>query len=632
MPRAEHEGLATLRRVNAILGVAVTLVLVLGLPLGYFLTVYDLESRRLEENGRKAAENVLRFAYLHPNTWQLQDYRLYDLLDPGPGRQQVLIGEDGETVIHAGETLSGPLLTREIPIQDGDMVIAWIHASVSVEPLYWRTGLAAVSGLALAILAYLGMRLLPFRAMESAWRKLHETQSDLQREIEEKEKTLDRLEDANTTMRQIALHDPLTGLANRALFTDRLEHTLLEAKRSGGLIACLLMDLDRFKEVNDTLGHQVGDMLLQAVAKRLVGALRESDTISRLGGDEFAMVVTPTSAEDSTAIASKLLESLSQPVQLEGQRLPISASIGIATFPTQAGDASQLLRQADVAMYTAKRGRTGYAHYDPSLDKHSRSLLQLSHDLLGAQERGELFLAYQPKVSLDNFRILGVEALARWEHPERGRVSPDVFIPIAERSGLINRLTRWSLEYALSDTAGWLAEGLEIGVAVNVSTQLLTTDELPTMVEEQLEQWSVPSRLLTLEITENSIMADPSRAKAILDRLHTQGVRISIDDFGTGYSSLSHLTRLPVDEVKIDRSFVRNLTTVREDRLIVQSTVDLGHNLGLTVVAEGVEDTDTVDTLVRLGCDLAQGRYVSFPMVAADLPALVRRPLRQYRR
>jgi diguanylate cyclase (GGDEF)-like protein/PAS domain S-box-containing protein len=420
-------------------------------------------------------------------------------------------------------------------------------------------------------------------------------------------------------LRRQAFHDPLTGLPNRALLHDRLQQAIRLAHRDGSPLALLLMDLDRFKEVNDTLGHQQGDALLQQVCQRLQDALRASDTVARLGGDEFAVLLPGTDEAGATAVARQLLRVLEQPFELEGQPVDVGASLGFALHPAHGTDAATLLRRADVAMYVAKRAGGGYAVFSAEQDRHSPDRLALVGELRQAIEQNELTLHYQPKVSVGNGMVTGVEALVRWQHPERGLIPPDRFIPLAEQTGLIQPLTRWVLGAALRQCHMLRQAGLEIPVSVNLSMRNLHDPDLPAAIAELLARWGVPPAGLRVEVTESAVMADPGRALDVLGKLRALGLEIAIDDFGTGYSSLGYLKRLPVTQLKIDRSFVQHMATDGSDLAIVQATIAMGHNLGLTVVAEGVEDKFAWELLNRLGCDAAQGYYVSRPLPAQEL-------------
>jgi diguanylate cyclase (GGDEF)-like protein/PAS domain S-box-containing protein len=423
-----------------------------------------------------------------------------------------------------------------------------------------------------------------------------------------------------------ALHDALTDLPNRDLLHDRLNQAILAGRRDSTPVALLLMDLDGFKDVNDAFGHSAGDILLQQVAVRLRAELRSSDTVARLGGDEFAIVLPSVDNEAAAELtARKLLQALEGRFMIEGEAIEVGGSIGIALFPDHGQDADTLLRRADVAMYVAKRAKSGYSSYALEQDTHISSRLALLAELRPAIDHGELVLHYQPKVEIRSRRIVGVEAVVRWEHPRHGLMMPDQFIPLAEQSGLIRRLGLWVLKSALKQCKAWQEAGLDLKVAVNLSMRNLHDPQLPETIDEILKRYGVPAELLQVEITETTLMADPEHAIKLLTSLDTMGVKLSIDDFGIGYSSLAYLRKLPAEEIKIDKSFVLDMVTEENDAVIVRSTIDLGHNLGMRVVAEGVENQETWDLLGSLECDLAQGYFMSIPQAPEDLTRILRR-------
>ncbi len=430
-----------------------------------------------------------------------------------------------------------------------------------------------------------------------------------------------------------ALHDGLTGLPNRTLFRDRIEQAIMIAEREGGQVAVAMMDLDRFKDVNDSLGHHAGDALLVEIGKRLRGILRSSDTVARLGGDEFGVLISkPRTERDVIVVIEKIRAGLERPVTIDGLALPAEGSIGIAMFPHHGEDVDTLLRHADVAMYGAKEEKGGYAFYEKSRNESDPARLTLVSELRRAIEERELVLYYQPKADLANGAVQSVEALLRWNHPTRGLVGPDEFIPLAQQTGLIKPLTLYVLDQALTQCRAWQRAGMTLSVAVNLSVRNLLDADFPDQVKHLLKKRRVDPSLLELEITESTMLSDPVRTKRVLDKLSAMGVSLSIDDFGTGYSSLAYLSQLPVNEIKIDRSFVMNMAESDNDAVIVRSTIDLARNLGLHVVAEGVETEQAWDQLSKLGCTLAQGYYLSRPVPAAELTEwLMRRPVAQTR-
>ena len=422
-----------------------------------------------------------------------------------------------------------------------------------------------------------------------------------------------------------AVHDALTGLPNRVLFRERVEEAL-----RGESCTVMLMDLNHFKEINDTLGHHQGDRLLQEVAARLRSTLRAGDTVARLGGDEFGILLHDAiGLQDADEVAESLLARLREPFTVDATTLQVGGSIGVARHPDHGNDVETLIQRADIAMYAAKAASSGHATFEPGQDHHSPRRLTLAAELRDAIERGALVLAYQPKAELSTGRIVGVEALARWEHPELGTVDPVEFVPIAEQTGLIIALTTSVLGTALERVAAWRALGHDLTIAVNLSARSFLDARLAEEIPQLLAAHDVPPACLELEITESMLMHDPERARETLERLAAIGVGLSVDDFGTGYSSLAHLKRLPVDTIKIDKSFVLDMDEDEADEAIVRSTIELAHNLGLRVVAEGVESAATWLRLAALGCDLAQGFHLARPLPAESVLALLEseRPL-----
>ncbi len=418
-----------------------------------------------------------------------------------------------------------------------------------------------------------------------------------------------------------ALHDSLTGLPNRVLFQDRIELATANARRTGGRAAVLLLDLDGFKEINDALGHASGDQLLRELGVRLRGTLRDTDTVARLGGDEFGIVMPANGPEDVRETAARIHAAVEEPFELGGLALAVKTSVGGVLFPDDATDSDTLVRFADAAMYAAKRNRSRIELYGPATGVSSRESLTLGTELRRALEEGDIVVHYQPKVEVESGRVVGAEALVRWDHPERGVVLPVEFLPLVEKAGLMSSLTTLVLRTAAADAAAWRRQGLELGIAVNVDVGALLDPSFPQRVEAMLDDVGLAPELLTLELTETSLMADPARAAHVARELSAIGVRLSIDDFGTGYSSLGHLSALPLAELKIDRSFVARMAASDTDMAIVRTILDLGANLDLCVVAEGIETGRTRTILEQLGCPLAQGHELGRPMSAAQLTA-----------
>ncbi len=428
-----------------------------------------------------------------------------------------------------------------------------------------------------------------------------------------------------------SLYDGLTGLPNRTLLADRLGQALRADRRTGTSTGLLLLDLDRFRDINDTLGHRYGDQLLVQIGPRLVGALREVDTVARLGGDEFAVLLPSVRGVDGAMqVADKLRRALEAPFYVEGGiELDVEASVGVVVSGEHGDRADTLIQRADVAMYVAKQQNLGVLAYSSDVDGHSVERLSLLGELRRAIERDQLVLHFQPKVSLSTGSVVGAEALVRWRHPQRGLVPPDEFIPLAEHTGLIGPLTRHILGAALAQARRWSDAGRPLPIAVNLSARNLLDDQLADQVEGLLREHGVPAEMLELEVTESALMTQPARAQRLLARLRSLGVRLSVDDFGVGYTSLAQLKMLPVTEIKVDRSFVTTMGADQGNALIVRSVIDLGHSLGMATVAEGVETPEALAALVDFGCDVVQGYHLSRPLPADQFDAWYERWLGQ---
>ena len=430
---------------------------------------------------------------------------------------------------------------------------------------------------------------------------------------------LEEVKKKNLELKYVSMHDSLTALPNRALFSDRLQYSASCAARDNQNFGVLVLDLDSFKEVNDVRGHHVGDHVLREVGQRLRKVVRDSDTVARMGGDEFAVILHNADKEASMHVAKKIGHVMEPAIQVDNASIIIGASVGIAMYPDHGENEVELLKNADVAMYEAKRAGTGFSVFDAEENTRRTNRLKLIADLDHAIQHSGLMLHYQPIVDLKTNQVRGVEALCRWIHPERGFIPPDDFIALAEQKGLIQALTLWVLDTALAQCAAWHAQGLQISMAVNLSTRNFLDPELPSKVDSFLKKWQVPAQSLCLEITESMTMSDPVRALEIIRTIDAMGVKISIDDFGTGYSSLAYLKKLQVDELKIDRSFVLELDKDADNQSIVRSTIDLAHSLGMRVVAEGIETEAIMRLLMGYGCDNVQGYFLCKPKPAEDI-------------
>jgi diguanylate cyclase (GGDEF)-like protein len=554
----------------------------------------------------------------------------------GSQREIALVGEDFETRLATLQSQSGTSIVAALqrPLSEGLAPFRRVSTT-----FFWLT-FAGVLALVVGSLAIARGVTRPVQQLAEAAKRVEQGDYSHPLEVTRQKDEIGQLADSFNHMLdgivtrereilRLAYEDGLTALPNRSMFSEQLDQAVRTARRANQSLAVLMLDMDRFKTINDTLGHPVGDQALREVGRRVRNALRDSDVVARLGGDEFAVLLATGGMDRApSVVAQKILNTLEAPLVIDGQTMDVAASIGIARFPEHGDDANALLRAADVAMYTAKRAKRGFAVYDSSYDERRQEFLTLLGELRKAVETDQLVLQYQPKVNLADGRVTAVEALVRWQHPERGFVPPATFIPFAEQTGYISAITEWVLRKAIEQCGRWHRTGLAIKVSANVSARdLRQEDVLVRHVDEALRASQVPAGLLCLEITESGLMEDPRSAQSTLRKLRELGVATSIDDYGTGYSSLAYIKQLAVNELKIDRTFVSGMEADHSNAAIVRSTIELGHNLGLTVAAEGVETDHELAVLKQYGCDLAQGYHFSRPLMAADFEAwLARQP------
>jgi diguanylate cyclase (GGDEF)-like protein len=607
-------------------------------PLAWVVVGLRLDERVVEDLAALTSLDVSMVAREGADTWQaVASTRPADrqamLLAALPSAGTAAAGRAFAAAGRESETLVFP-----IGIQDDATVVAALQRSLDAATAPFRDLQAALLALTLAglVLSAVGSVVMarritgPLGALVDAARKVeegnyqHRVSVSGDDEVGALASAFNRMCDGIAAREQriseLAYADPLTGLPNRALFNDRIAQAVNAAQRGNAQLAVLTLDLDRFKHVNDTLGHHMGDLLLREVAHRLHRALhRRTDTVARLGGDEFALLLPTEGLDGARLVARKIVEVLSEPLTLEGHLVDVGASMGIAVYPEHGDDVDTLMRRADVAMYSAKRAGSGFEVYHARFDPDTPARLSLLGELRHAVEHNQLTLRYQPKISLRGEDTGAAEALLRWEHPERGLVQPESFVPFAEQTGYIKTVTRWVLGSVFRQCAVWRERGLDLRVSINISARDLHNPDFPRSLMELASAHRLKPELVSLEVTESAVMEDPSHAREILERLHAIGVRLSIDDFGTGYSSLAYLKRLPVHELKIDKSFVIGLVRDPNDAAIVRATIDLAHHMGLTVTAEGVEDGAVLQTLRQLGCDRAQGNYISPPLTEAEL-------------
>lgn len=611
-----------LKRITTLTAAVVALAVTLAVPAIFFVTAYHHNAAWLEEQAHAAADVLSEHVYSYPDTWDFQVHRLEEIIVKQRSHRQRLYFElktpDGVTIFDVGDPIKHFPDDTSAPINDGASDVATLIVTASLSTLVIETLIAIAVGLLIAVLVHWLLRILPFATLERVTRQLLESRQQLALEIEAKDHALEDQQRISEQMRYSALHDELTDLPNRKYYYQELSAALEHADENDALIWVMIIDLDRFKEINDALGHELGDAVLVEVARRLRQSLPNDVMVARLGGDEYALLMANMAEPDVKLHLVDLNAALKSHLKIHGYHLAIHASIGVARYPAHGSSRRELLRHADIAMYHAKSSGESWVCYDKNLDTGTLNRLTLIADLRYALDHEQLKLHYQPIIDLTRNEVVGAEALARWHHPQHGFVRPDVFIAIAEQSSMINALTYWAVVTALKQLKTWLPLYPDFFIAVNISARNLQDEQLPDHLAKLLTSFTIPPKQLTLEITETSIMNDPEQSRRVIQRLADLGISIAIDDFGTGYSSLSYLKRLAVEKIKIDRSFVMNLLSDKDDRVIVQSTVDLAHNLGLAVVAEGIENQQTNEILRGYRCDFAQGYHICKPIPPED--------------
>jgi diguanylate cyclase (GGDEF)-like protein len=618
------------------------------LPIAWVAIGFAVNDARAQDFKRLTELQVSFLSRQSGESWRIQGTTLTDserstLLEDVAANRYAGSDEEGNAIF------SDASVTRvlDLPTRSGETVIAVLQEPLSsaLEPFHrLRWQLAWISLLAVVVLFFFSVAIArgiarPVRDLARVARRIaagnysevpaasrRDEIGDLATAFQNMQQDIASRE---SRIMDLAYRDTLTGLPNRALFSDLLDKAIAEAATAAmpaAHVAVLLMDLDHFKYVNDTLGHPIGDLLLRETAARLLAIVAdEVDIVARLGGDEFALLLPARDVADARRFGGAIQHALELPMTLQGHVVDVRASIGIAVFPEHGGEGPTLLRRADIAMYAAKRDNCGAAVWDQGEDKQSSDRLSLLSDLRKAVDNDELTLAYQPKVALrGGGGELYAEALVRWRHPTRGLVAPIEFIPFAEQTGYIRAITQWVLAHAIAQCAEWRFDGLPMNVSINLSARDLMDATLPDRFAALLQRHRCAAQWIALEITESAVLDDPAHAIRNLERLHALGCRLAIDDYGTGYSSLAYLRRLPVHELKIDKSFVIGMAADASDALIVRSTIDLAHNMGLSVVAEGVEDDATLDRLRAMGCDMVQGYLLSRPLGVAETAVWMR--------
>ena len=612
------------------------------LPIGNVIAGFRIHTETAREFSRITGTDISFVSRSGDGNWQLHASTL-----PAPLQAQLarnLSGAPGQVMTpYKFDTPDASYLTLDIPLDALNMsrarVVMQTNVSQAMLPFYALQNSLTLLGLLGLLLSALASFVIS-RGIASPLRSLSQYARSIASGDYRQPPPLDRadeladlthafgdmsgaISERESRILELAYTDPLTGLSNRAHFIERLGTALASTGREGAPLAVVLLDLDRFRYVNDSLGHPIGDEVLREVARRLVAALRQTDTVARLGGDEFAILLPTATPSAARKVVNQMLLALEASMDIEGQRIDLHGSFGIATSPEHSADPATLLRYADVAMYQAKQDNLGFAEYDSRYDRNTLDRLSLMSELREAVEQNQLVLFYQPKIDLGQSESHAVEALVRWVHPQRGFVPPDRFIPFAEHTGYIKEITRWVLREGVRQCGVWQRAGLDVSISINLSARDLTNAELPVYFAALLNTHHCRPERICLEITESAVLDDPRRALENLKRLEATGCKLALDDYGTGYSSLSYLKRMPVCELKIDRSFVQNMVNDPNDTVIVRSTIELAHNLGLRVVAEGVENEAILRQLVLLGCDQAQGYHFSRPVSAADFEAWI---------
>jgi diguanylate cyclase (GGDEF)-like protein len=594
-----------LARIVTALAAIIALFLALALPSAYFLSARAARLAAIDAEAKLAASSISQLASTNPTLWMFENARIRGLVfmigQPSEPELRRVFTADGQLIADQGGDVASPVLVATSPIHDSGVVVGRVDVQRSQRPLIAVTAVIAVLAATLGVIAFAVLRSQPLRLLHRALaRSAH-----------------------------LATHDILTGLPNRTLFQDRLEQALTWSRREGAPLAVLYLDLDRFKEVNDTLGHAAGDRLLVGVTARLRACVRESDTLARLGGDEFAIVqVGARQLADTELLAQRLIDAMDEPFQLEGYRVTVAASIGVA--PRTAAElvlshtnAGVLLQEADVALYRAKEDcRGSYQFFAAEMNRRLLERQALEADMLEALATGQFRLHYQPQFDLNDRQIVGAEALIRWSHPSRGEIAPDAFIPLAEETGLIMRIGEWVLHEACRQAAAW--PGLRC-MAVNVSPVQFRRAGFTDQVERALRQSALEPARLELEITEGVLLNETAETLVTLGRLRSMGVAIAMDDFGTGYSSLGYLQKFRFDKIKIDRSFVRNLGVDAQAAEIVRAVLRMSHAMGMRVNAEGVEYEQQAVMLQNEGCEEVQGFLFGRPLAAPEFSELLTR-------
>ena len=594
-----------------------SLLLVIVFPLGFFVTGYSYESHIINSHAQHASsalsqhieqappdhiEHYSEFETILTRQVWYNPAIHFDIADNNNG-QGTVVGSLSTSLVQSSQSYANTASNLDFTIT----------AHTSMRPLLQNTFYVLIASLLAAIAVNTLLRQQPHIALTRIRQSLNQSKQQLVTEIKQKEDLLKSHKNVTLALKHQALHDELTDLPNRRHLYENINNCLERYQETRTRFAVMLIDLNRFKEINDTLGHTVGDQVIIEVAKRILNSVPRNATVARLGGDEFAVLLPEADKAKATLVAQNIQHNSTPHVIVDEYRLSIQGSNGIVLCPDDGTSTQQLMRHADIAMYHAKQMSKTYSFYDNSFEEHTYNQLNLTSDLRHAIDSSQLEFYFQPKVNLRTGDVCGAESLARWQHPEHGFISPEVFIPVAEQAGMINTLTDYALKTSLRNLSMWREHNPGMSIAVNISARNLLNENLPQQLQFLLGKYAIKPENLTLEITEGSIMLDPEKSKELINSLASWGIRISVDDYGTGYSSLAYLKQLTVHELKIDRSFIMNLLNSHDDQIIVQSTINLAHDLNIDVVAEGIENQGTYELLAEYGCDYAQGYHICKP-------------------
>ncbi len=540
----------------------IAVIITLIIPAVYFYANHDSLEDKSRVIGSYVASDLSEYVFLNSNTWEYQEARIASIIE----RQididiyKIFLKTSEDNVLYTNEPpIKKPFLSISEPVYDAGTIVATLELHTSLEPIFLNSLVFFCVAIAIGLIIYFTLYRVPMNALDNATKHLRDAQEELREEVLSKERALKNAHDLSIRLRELAMHDILTGLPNRSMYNDRLSQALLMANRQKSLLAVVMMDLNRFKDINDSLGHHIGDEVLIQVADRLVSSLRKTDTVARLGGDEFALVLHINGKENAINVCGHLSHILTAPIDLQdhGIQLTTAGSFGIAYFPDDGVDSSTLLQRADIAMYAAKKTSTNITVYDEKIDTHSAEKMRLINDLGQAIVNGELYLVYQPKISFATNQVIGVEALIRWQHPIDGFVSPGAFIPLAEEQEVIHPLTEWVIETALEQLHNWLKDDIKLQVSINISGMNLRDNILHHKIAIAMTKWQTDPGSLILEVTESAMIDNPENAVMILKELGDQGIKLSIDDFGTGHASLSQLKSFSFDELKWVATWLR---------------------------------------------------------------------------